>query len=292
METKVKEKEVKILEHKKVTIKTIVRGRPFYKKGHDGEFMFTGCRERFTLPFVKNTNSFVNIFKPGEQEAFEKALNRPKGDLSLYDRKSPFWAKTWVELTKEDLTLDLSIPTHALQVRILKANKDIVAPDWASRNFKPSYKWAVIDEDTVFDEENKKAADMQKAMGLFFEIKKSQKQMSDVLRLMGNKMPVSYTKDWLETQISKAIAQTEKISGILNIKDFIETASDPQISEKIFVMDAIEAKTIVAFSGEFRDMETNALLGKSMQSVVDHYADPLYQEDKLLIQEKIKRAGK
>ena len=128
-------------------------------------------------------------------------------------------------------------------------------------------------------------------MTLFFEIKKSQKKMADILRLMGKKLPETYTKDWLETEISKIIAQTEKAKGVLSIKDFITTASDPQITEKIFVMDAIMAKAIVSNSGEFRDADTNALLGKSLQSVVDHYSDPLYQEDKLLIQEKIKRAN-
>ena len=148
METTVKE-EVKILINKKITIKPIHRERPFFNKDHDGRFMFTGCKERFTLPFVKSTNSFVNIFKPGEQEAFEKALNRKPGDLSLYDRKSVFWAKTWVELDKTELTLDLSIPTHAIQYKILLANKDIIAPNWASRNYKPSYKWGIIDEDNV-----------------------------------------------------------------------------------------------------------------------------------------------
>jgi len=287
---------VKILQNKKVTIKPIIRGRAFASKEskHDGKFMFTGCKERFTLKQDKNTGAFVNVFAEGEREAFEKELQLESGELSLYKRKSPFWAKFWVELDKNPKVLDLNLPVHALQLKVLQSYTDIIAPDWDSREFKPSYKWAIVDEDAVIEKESKLANRMLEAMTLFQGIQKSQKQMLDVLRLLDKKPDRSANKDFLQKEITKVIAQIEKIPGSSNIDDFIKAASDKQASDKIFVLDALDAKVIVVdrTSNEFRELESNKLLGKSLQGVVDHYGDPMYQEDRLLIEEKIKRANR
>jgi hypothetical protein len=283
---------VKVLEDKKVKIKPIVRNRPFFSKTHDGRFMFSGCKEDFTLPFINSTNSLASIFGEGEQEEFERLLNRKKGDLSIYDRKNLFWAKFIVSLTKNETTLDLNNPVHALQFRVLKANKDIIAPSWQERFDRPSYKWAIIDEKTVIEEEDKRAVKMESAMDLFSEIKKSQTRMLNVLRLLEKKPARDANKEWLKKELTKVIAQIEKTAGMPNIDDFIKAASDPQASEKIFVLDAIEANIIKASGGEFREVDSGRLIGKSLQAAVDHYADPLYQEDKLLIEEKIKRSNR
>lgn len=293
METK-EIKEVKVLQNKTITLRPIVRGREFAPKDskHDGRFMYTGCRERFHLAKNEDTGSFINVFEPGEIEAFEKLLNKKPGELSLYNRNSPFWAKMWVELDRTAKTFNLNDPIHALRFKILKSYPNKIAPNWESRENLPSYKWAIIDEDYIDIEDNKKADAMQKAMTLYFEIKKSKKKMSDVLRLLGKKLPESYDTEFLDKEIMKIISQVEKTTGVLSINDFISAASDPQISEKIFILNAIEAKAIISTGGEYRDADTNALLGRNMKTVVDHFSDPLYQEDKLLIEEKIKRAGK
>lgn len=286
----------KVLSTKKVKLKPIIRGRSFAPAGgkHDGTFMFTGCKERFTLKQDQNTGGFINIFKDGEQEAFETLLNLKPGDLSLYNRKSKFWAKFWIELDKSELTLDLTEPVHALRLKVAKSYNDIIAPNWESRKYKPSYKWAVVDEEEVIEKENKLANRMLDAMTLFQKIQKSQKQMLDTLRLMDKKPDPSVNKDWLQKELTKIIAQVEKTPGTPNIDDFIKAASDPQASDKIFVLDAMDAGIIITDreGGGFREVDSNRLLGKSLQSVVDHYSDPLYQEDKLLIEEKIKRANR
>jgi hypothetical protein len=99
-ETKVGEKKIKVLQNKKVILKPIEKERPFYKKGHDGEFMFSGCKERFTLPFSQSLNSFIQIFEKGEQEAFEELLQKKPGELNTYTRKNSFWNDFYVDLEK------------------------------------------------------------------------------------------------------------------------------------------------------------------------------------------------
>lgn len=279
----------KVLEDKKITIRPIMRKRSFTPKGHDGEFMYTGCNEGFPLPYISSTSSLANIFKEGEQEAFEELLSLEKGSLSIHKRKGGFWSKEHVNLSKEELTLDLMNPRHALWLRMLKAWKNKIAPSWNARNAKPSYKWAIVDSDEIIKTDSQKAQTTLKAASLFGDIQNSNKKMVDILRLLGKKPPVDSKKEFLQGEIGKMMSQTEKVKGVLDIHDFIKAASDPQAAEKIFVLDAMVAGAIKEEDGTYRDTETQAALGRSMQATVDYFADPSHQEDKIMIAEKIKR---
>lgn len=286
--------QITVLEDKKIKIEPIIRKHPFFREGHDGQFMFTGCRQRYSLPYVTSTSSYVNIFDKDkrEQEQFEELLNKEPKALSLYNRKSTFWSKFWFEIGKEGTTLDLNNPVHALQFKLIKANKDYFAPSWGERFNRPSYKYAIVDSKAVVEEENKSAVRFEKAMDLFQEMKKSKTKLFNTLRLLDKKPSETMSIEQLKADISKIINQTEKLVGTPNIDDFIRAASDPQSVSKIFVLDAIDAKAINVDQGEFRQTNDNRLVGKSLQEVVDHYDDAQFQEDKILIMEKIKRANK
>lgn len=289
-------KEINILEDKKVIVKPIVKPSGFFKKGHDGEFMYTRCKERFSIPYDGKVNGFAKIFGDNPTEAraiqklFEKELSKKEGDLNLYDRKNPFWGKFFVELDKNEITLDLNNPVQALQYRVLLSRRDIIAPSWGQRFDRPSYKWALCDPDIVEKEVNKKGELIAEAIKLFTAIQNSENKMSNVLRLMGKKIPKNSSKDWLKTEITKTFTQIEKIAGTSSIKDFIEAASDPKIDDKIFVFDAVEAEFIVIEDGIFKDTESKALLGKSLEAVVNYYNNGENQDDKLLMKQKLDRS--
>lgn len=281
-----------VLESKIIELQPIVRTGGFYKKGHDGEFMYTGCMNKYTLPISKSMNSFSQIFEENEQEAFEKLLNKAEGALNLFTRKSPFWGSFIIEIDKSGTKLDLSNPIHALQFKVIKANVDFFAPSLAQKKDKRSYKYAIVDGKVSHEQENKLAIKTEKAMDLFHDIKKSKTKMLNVLRILDRKPPKDSSIEWLKAEIIKIINQKEKTSGILNIDDFISSASDPQASSKIFVLDAIDAKAISASGGNFRVVETNQLIGKSMQTAVDWMDDAKNQEDRLLIESKINRSNR
>lgn len=288
-------KEIKILEDKRVIIRPIVKPSGFYPKGHDGEFMYTGCNTRFTLPYERKTHSFAKIFGDDPQEAkiiqreFEKELSKKEGELNLYDRNNKNWTSLYVELDKNETVLDLSNAIHALQYRILKANRYIIAPSWESRFERGSYQWALCDPEIVEKEDSRKGDLILKATELLGKIQNSETQMSNILRLLDKKIPKGVTKDWLKNEIAKMFTQIEKTAGVLSIHDFINTASDPRLSDKIFVMDALDAKAVVLEDGVFKNAETGDLLGKSLESVVEYFNDNANQNDKLLISNKIKR---
>lgn len=287
---------MKITEDKKIRLRPILRSSGKFKNGHDGQFMFTKCKHRISLPFSTSENSYVNIFGRGEdgvkvQAAFEEALNKKPGTMSLYDRKSKFWGSTWVELDKNEKVLDLNNPVHALQLKILKANKRLIAPTWAERLDLPSYKWAIYDEEVAVKEGNKLATKKVDAHSLLLEMGNSETRMTNVLRLLGKKVDKGADKQFLKVELAKIIEQTESAPGMPNIDSFISAASDKQTDDKIFILDAIDAKLISLSGGEYRDVEDGKLLGKSLQAVVDYYSDLSNQEEKLLKQEQIKRTN-
>ena len=281
----------KYLRNVEVKVKPIVRGRAFFPKGHDGEFLYSGCTNRLTLPYSYSKRSYVNIFENDEErEFFEKALNKAPGALTIYDRNNDYWGKEFfVELDKNTYTINLNDPIGMLEYKVLLANKDKIAPTWAERNLNPGYKWAIVSSEQEDDDHYKLAAKNERAMELFFKIKSSNKKMYDVLRLLGKK-PVKNSIDntrWLKTQLDTIINQKERIAGSPNIDDFIKAVEDPFFSEKVFVFDAMDIGEVILEDGVYRIKETNAPIGRSIDQCVEYFADMKNNEDKILIKQRM-----
>jgi len=280
----------KYLRDARVEVKPIVRQRSFFAKGHDGEFMFTGTTKGYMLPYDNSTRSYVNIFEDkAEQEWFEDKIGLEKGALSIYDRKSEYWTTFIVEVSKEGKTLDLSIPSHMIEYKVLKANKKRIAKSWEGRNASPGFEFALVSEAQVTDENIKVAERDEHAWELFMKLKKSNKKMYDILRVM-NANPQKQAKDdakWLKSELNKIISQKQKAPGVLSIDDFIKAAEDKKLTTKLFVLDAIEIGEVAQRADGFRLTANDQLLGKNMSQVVDYFDSPAGQEDKLLIKQRL-----
>jgi len=282
--------ESKFLRSEKVEVKPIVRQRPFFPKGHDGEFMFSGTAKGYMLPYSNTTRSYVNIFESDEEQAFfENIMGLKKGELSVYDRNSPYWTTFAVELGKEGRTLDMNIPSHMMEYKVLKANTKRIAPSWEDRNRNPGYEFALVSEEQVENDNIKLAEKNEKAWELFMKVKKSNKKMYDILRLL-EKNPQKQAKDdakWLKAELDKVISQKQKAPGVKSIDDFIQVAEDPKFSTKLFILDAIDIGEIMQKSSGFRLSSNDQLLGKNMAQVVDYFDSPVGREDKLLIEQRL-----
>lgn len=278
------------LKNEKIEVKPIVRQRSFFIKGHDGEFMFTGTSKGYMLPYSNTTRSYVNIFEDeNEQHFFEDKLGLEKGELTVYDRNSTYWTTFVVNVTKEGKTLDLNIPSHVIEYKVLKANTKRIAPSWEQRNGNPGYEFALVSGKQVEDDYAKTAEKNEQAMELFMKLRKSNKKMYDLLRVMGLS-PQKEAKDdarWLKGQINRIIEQKEKSPGVKNIDDFIAAAEDPKFSTKLFVMDAMDIGEVIIKGGNYRLSANDQLLGKNMSQVVDYFDSPGGREDKLLIEQRL-----
>lgn len=278
-----------VLENRKIKVVPIVRGRAFFAKGHDGDFMFTGCWKHFGLPINSKTRSYFNPFKSGEQEAFEKLLNLPSGSLNTNDRKSKFWGEYKIPLDKSGLDLDLSEVDHALIYRVLKVNPKIASEK--DDITKLEYQFQLVDERYAEEEYSKLSLKKIEAFTELNKISKSKKQLLDTLRLLGIKMSADSSIESLKSRLAQIIDEPEsnKFKGIKTISDFLKVVQDPQATTRLFVLDAMDAKEVFVQNGdEYRLSESNKLIARSLQGAVDWFTDVANQETKLLIQERIK----
>lgn len=278
-----------VLENRKIKVEPIVRGRAFFAKGHDGDFMFTGCWKHFGLPVNSRTRSYFNPFKAGEQEAFEKLLNLPAGSLNTNNRKSDFWGNYKITIDKEGLELDLSMVDHALMYRVMKVN-----PKFANEgeyDTKLEYQFRLVDERYVEQEYSKLSLKKIEAYSELAKVSKSKKQLLDTLRLLGIKMSADSSMEALKARLALVIDEPEsnKFKGIKTIADFLKVVQDPQATTRLFVLDAMDAREVIVENGdEYRLAESNKLIARSLQGAVDWFTDIVNQETKLLIQERIK----
>lgn len=277
---------MEILENKTIKVKPIKKNRAFLKDGHDGEIRYTGCTSGYKLPWKNKINSFVKIFNKEEQEAYEQALGLNPGTLNLFTRKGSWFSSHNVELTKEETDLNLMNPIQSLEYRILKADPSI-ANSKAEYNGTQDY---YLEDSTVSQEEDYKLSETkEEAMEIFMKIRKSDKQMYDLLRVLGKGPSQSMKSNpkSLKAEIGKVIDQIEKVTGQPNINDLIKTYNDKLFQDRIFVHDAIELGEIETSEGVYKFKETGHPLGRSIEEVAEYFHSPKNQDDKLLIQQRL-----
>lgn len=277
-----------------IEVKPIIRtANGFFKEGHDGQFMFTGTKKTYQLPFSMGTRSYVKVFDAKEQEAFEVLLGKQPDSLNLYDRDNIFWVKYSVELTKDGKSLDLSNVAHALEYRVLKANSQRIAPDWASRN-RPSYEFALVSGSQVQEDESKRTALYEKAMEKFFELRKYPSKMYTVLRLLDRRLPkeVSTNTDTLKTELLKIIEEKIQSKTSKTAVDFIKAVDDPKFETKALIYDAVDANEITLAGGVFRLQFNDSLMGKNIGQAADYLDDIQNQEERLILQQRMSKLTK
>lgn len=282
-----------ITSNKTIEVRPIKRTRPFFKADHDGAFMFSGTYKEYTLPYINDTRSYANPFEsPEEQEEFERVLQLAPGALSINNRNSDFWSTFKVKLSKEGKVLDLNYPMHVLEYRVLKANTKRICPNWEDRNRNSAYEFALIDKDVEEVNDIKDAERNLRAMELFIKMRKSNKKMYDILRVLGKKLPkeASVNTSQLIKEIDQIIAEKSKVGGVLNIDDFIEAAEDPKLSLKVFVLDAIEIGEIEVSKGVYKIASSQTAIGRNLSEAVDYFDSIKGREDKLLIEQRLEMA--
>lgn len=288
------EKAMKIaLKNETVEVKPIIKERPFFKKGHDGEFMFTGCNRTYQLPYSMSTRAYVRIFDtPEEQEAFEVLFDKPKGSLNINNRDNEFWTRFKVEVTKDGKMLDLMIPGHMLEYKVLKANTKRIAEDWSSRH-RPGLEFALVNAAQIQEDDAKKAKITELAMDLFTKLRKSNSKMFNVLRLLDKTPPkeVIDNTQFLKTEILKVIDQKEisRNGSIKNISDFIKVVEDPLFDTKVLIYDAMDANEISLRNGMFKLVATDAIMGNSIEQSARWLDDLVNQESKIILQQRLKK---
>lgn len=280
--------DITILEKKKIKVEPIIRQRAFFPAGHDGEHTYSGCHKDYGLPFDIKRRSYVNPFKnDSEQEQFEYLLNKQKGSLNLYDMNSKFWGDFSLSLTKDGVILDLSNPVDALWHRVLLVNPRFANNDEQKSNSKCDF--VLVDERVQNEAKTDLAKREEEAIDLFVGIKKSRQKMYDTLRLLNKKPDKDATIESLKASI-QAIIKEPPSKGVTSVVDFIRVMNDPNSTNKLFVLDAVEAGEIVYNTDGYRIKDNGVNIGKHLEQAVDYFntKDADVKEIKAIISQRIK----
>ena len=223
-----------ILKNKKIIVKPIFRNNGNFPKGHDGEFMFTDTVWSTDLRPEPGTNRYKAILNEEERLVFEKTLNLEPGSMSFY-KKTGFWPKFRVKLTKEGKTLNLSEPLDYLEYLVLLADRR-VAPNWNAKYDSGEYKFALVDEEETIKDNVNKSDINKKAYKYLGKIEDSVEDMTMVIRLASNKIVKSKDVEFLQSEVQKIIDS--------NIKGFVEVMEDKSFGTKAFINKALDAKAL------------------------------------------------
>ena len=279
--------------NKKVRIEPVANGSAFKdllvekSKAKNQAFLFEGVTKTISVPMdpirgglvevLDNSKRFKTTKFPNdtltEQEYFERVL---EVNLSPYSKDSLFTndPRGSVVLENRAYTLDLSNPWDYLQYKILLSNKKLVAATYEERFDRPSYKFCIVDEKKVSDKKRENFKSKQTAYAKYDEIAKSKEALEDFIKSMGSKkLPLNYTKEWLEEEIESIIEESPA--------KFNEIAEDINYKTKVFIYNAVDCGALEKSKNAY-SLDTGKELG-ILRDTVSYFNDPRNQDVKLRI---------
>ena len=251
-----------ILIDKKIRVEPVLKRhqRSMFPAGHDGEFMYSGCRRGYPLPLDIKRNQLMTILTKEEQSFFEKELDMNPGDLSIYKKKDNFWHKFYVYIDKNGLTLHLSDPIDNLRWRVLKVCPE-VAPSWDERNNSAEFIFALVDEDYLINDEVKKSDKLKRAYKFFGSIENSAEKMRNFLVVYGKKPPLNAKMDFLKSEISKIIE--------FNIDGFLAISEDKNFEMKLFIDSCLEIGALYKEGRTKVALPGGDIIGNTMDETIE-----------------------
>ncbi len=288
------------LVQKKIKVKPIERQGGFHVKGNDGYFMFTGTKLKLSTP-VGPTGVLVDPLEGMSLEAIKELadkLSLKPEDFNIYKEEKNFWKhedgpyqgikyKHGVEvaLDKNGIELDLSKPLDFLQYRVLLANKEKIAPSLAEEKNKASYKFALVDEDEEVTVKVKSSDLKKEAYKEFGKLEASENKLRNFLRVYGRVVPKNAKKPWMVAEIDKIVDE--------DIHNFLAIVQDDDYENRLFILDAVEAKAINKTGVDEYRLLGGAPMGKygNMKEAIAFIKDPKNQPEVLTIKARLEAKG-
>lgn len=278
------------LTNKKIKVRPITRQNGFYKPGHDGHFMFSGTKQ--VIPAMINKGGQIVDPLAGvadeDLEIIAKKLSKSPEDFSIYKDEKNFW-KGWKEgsdwrrgfevtLDREEKELDLSDPLDFIAYRILVTNTDKIAPSWEERYNKGSFKWALVDTEDEVIEKVKSSDKKKQAYKEFGKMEDSDTRLTNFLRVYGVTVPTNASKDWKKAEVDKIIDT--------NIDNFLRIVQDPDYENRLFILDAVNAKAIKKTGTDEYSLLGGKVMG-TMKETIKFIKDPKNQPEVLTIKARL-----
>lgn len=247
----------------------------------------------FVVPKLRS-GAFVNVLTDEEKTCLEEVMGLEYNALSSLKKVDNFWDDSnpngisQVRLTKQDNYFDLSDPVDYIKYKILLANKDYIAPSLSAVTDTPkaTYQFVIISE----GDETKTAKDnMSSTMRCYKEFGKIENDI-DTLRVIIESIEGKPT-----AKTSKLEALQAKVNNLIqaNSKLFLKIITDPYLSTKVLIKQAIEAGVIASRGSYLYVREDNTPLCEmneepTLTVAAKYLNNPKHQDLLFSIQAKVK----
>ena len=247
----------------------------------------------FVVPKLRS-GAFVNVLTDEEKTCLEEVMGLEYNALSSLKKVDNFWDDSnpngisQVRLTKQDNYFDLSDPVDYIKYKILLANKDYIAPSLSAVTYTPkaTYQFVIISE----GDETKTAKDnMSSTMRCYKEFGKIENDI-DTLRVIIESIEGKPT-----AKTSKLEALQAKVNNLIqaNSKLFLKIITDPYLSTKVLIKQAIEAGVIASRGSYLYVREDNTPLCEmneepTLTVAAKYLNNPKHQDLLFSIQAKVK----
>lgn len=222
-------------------------------------------RDRTTgefLPIFDHVNKVVTPQFPEEPMTELEFFSRMTGyDLSFTKEVKNFWAG-WVsegpnnkgkqpysvKLPKEGFTLNLSNVWDNITWRVLKTNDKYIAPSWETKNAKPTYWFALVDEKVSVDVKKERIMLELRATEEFNKIKDHREMLMEFLIIKdpNNIIAKTSSTDFLFGLVYDVLKNNPAL--------FLSIVTDEYREDKILIFKAVRAGALKKIGNKYFSM--------------------------------------
>lgn len=239
--------------------------------------MLSGSVHKYCTPQLRN-GSLANVLTKEEKNVIEDLTGLK---LSIYEE---FWLTHSVSLFKEDNRLDLSNPLDYISYKILLSYKDDVAPTWADRLKKQTYKFVITSADEELTEKKSGFDSKKEAFKLYGKIEDDKEKLIGILKLLTNK-PISKDSSlkWIQTKVEEIIDNKPS--------SFVDLVKDSKLETKLLLSEAEDKKVVIKTGNKYSTIDGLDLCengqSPSFENAIAYLDNPKHQEIRNLIEAKI-----
>lgn len=284
--------EVSVLRRETVRVRAIRRPSDWLPEGHDSQFMNEGAKWNLCVPTHAEKKVLVDPLTGLSMEQKEDLARRlgleNASSFNVY-RKDNYWRKFEIPIDKNGRVLNLSDPYDYVIYRVLQCNTDWIAPSWAMRFMKGTYKFALEHESDKIRTESDDVSNKERAYLALNKMGNSRTLMSDFLWAYylqvreARRPPVEAPLDWLKNEIGKIIDS--------NIGMFLSIIEDPDYPYKVLIVKSLNVGALTRDGDKYRFPGGEFSIG-TLDQMVAHLKDDRYQDDYLKLKTKIEVAEK
>lgn len=278
------------LSNKQIVVKYI----PKHKAGitNKNHLIYAGkldiATDKFSPMMNPRTGVIFDPFTTEEREFVARELGIESKRLSPhYIGDDNYWNDYYVTLGKSGDVLDLRQVTDFIKYKVLLTNKGKIAPSFEDRYKKPSYAYYLIDKTLDVDNNTHILEEKEKAYVSLSAISKDRLKLAYVINQLTKKSVAARTDiKTLKAQLNNKLES--------NIGSFNKIMDDKLFDTKVLIHTALMLGVLSKKNNEYF-LEGKKLCDDTQSSTLEnsamYLADPVNQETKFLIEERIKTAN-